>query len=188
MSNCYEHFDYTDDNTGLSYRVEKHYDNNTSPLDMDECIVTDDLRWNPSDPDELEDFIEEYEPDLHEVARYTRMKPLSYGRGRLHRFYDTMATEDALIKQGVAQADVAGIAQKLYDWYDGWLRGEWHYVTLWVLPLDEHGETIADQSQCLGGIESTEEDWNSYIKDLIHDVFWSQRSAAHKGQLELNFN
>lgn len=192
---CFEHFDYTSDKTGLTYRVEKHFDDDTSPLDMDEGIVIDDLRWNPSDPDELEEFIAEYEPDLDEVARYTRMKPLPHGRGRTHRFYDTVATENALIKQGVKQADVAGIAQKLYDWYAGWLREEWYYVTLWVLPLDEHGEPIkGEHAHCLSGIESTEEvvlssrHWNDYIEDLIDEVFWSQRRETHKGQLELNFN
>lgn len=196
--NCFEHFDYTSDKTGLTYRVEKHFDDDTSPLDMDEGIVVEDFGWDVCDDDAVQEYIEHRDPDMRYVATLLRMKPLHSRhspRPARYRAFDTVATENALIKQGVKQADVLMAAEKLYDWYNGWLREEWYYVTLWVLPLDEHGEPIkGEHAHCLSGIESTEEvvlssrHWNDYIEDLIDEVFWSQRRETHKGQLELNFN
>lgn len=186
---CFEHFDYTSDKTGLTYRVEKHFDNDSTPLEMDECIVIENFDWDVCDDDAVQEYIEDRAPDMRYVATLLRMKPL-HSRHSRYRAFDTVATENALIKQGVKQADVLMAAERLYDWYTGWLRGDWHYVTLWVLPLDEHGEPIKGKhAHCISCIESTvEEDWNDYIEDLIDEVFWSQRRETHKGQLELNFN
>tara|TARA_R110000803_G_C11971721_1_gene319793 strand:- start:767 stop:1336 length:570 start_codon:yes stop_codon:yes gene_type:complete len=189
MTDAYEHFDYTDENTGVTYRVEKCYDSDTTPLDMDSGIVTEQMNWDVTDEERRERFIDDYEPDMAYVARLVRMKPLkrhSYGE---YVVFDTVATEDSLVKDGVASADVGAVAEKLYDWYRDWLDDRWHYMTLWVMPLDADGDPMQGEfAECLGGIESTEEDVNPYIKDLIHEVFWSQRSAAHANQLELNFN
>ena len=188
MSDCFEHFDYTDDRTGLTYRVEKHYDTYTHPLDMDECIVMEEFDWDVCDDDAVAEYIDTCHPDLREVAVLRRMRPLTSKR-LAYRVFDSTATESRLIRDGVDSTVAVSVADKLYEWFRGWLDDRWHYVTLWVLPLDEHGEPIkGEHAHCVSGVESTEEDWNEYIEDLIDEVFWSQRRETHKGQLELNFN
>ena len=181
MSDCFEHFDYTDDRTGLTYRVEKHYDMYTDPLDMDESIVTQEFDWDVCDDDAIAEHIDIYHPDLREVAILRRMRPLTSKRLK-YLVFDSTATESRLIRDGVDPTDAVSVADKLYEWFRGWLDDHWHYVTLWVMPLDDEGEPLRDDAHSISGIESDTEDWNEYIRDLVTEIFWSKRDRA---QMEL---
>jgi len=181
MSDCFEHFDYTDDRTGLTYRVEKHYDMYTDPLDMDESIVTQEFDWDVCDDDAVAEYIDIYHPDLREVAILRRMRPLTSKRLN-YRVFDSTATESRLIRDGVDSTVAVSVADKLYEWFRGWLDNDWHYVTLWVMPLDDKGEPQREHGHSISGVESDTEDWNEYIRDLVSEIFWDKRDRA---QMEL---
>ena len=49
----------------------------------------------------------------------------------------------------------------------GWCTGEWGYVYLEIFPLTEDGDELKSKAQCIGGVESDDED---YILELAKEL------------------
>lgn len=189
--------------SGKKYNVRWFYDYDTgSPLDYSDCHgETERLDWNPTDAEQLEQHILDYEPEVEEVARLTLMRLLAYPTNRYDSglYYDVMRSmHKAKTEWGCKTHDecVAAVEQD-YKYLRGYYNEDWFYLTLSVAPIviDEDGyETIDDDArEYCGGFESTilddDEDnvkWrNEAINDQIHEVEWALRRLNHPNQMEL---
>ena len=177
---------------GITYRVDILPDHDTHPLEMDEAIQLTAMDWNPTDEDELEDYIERYDPSLEDLAELKLMRQIRLGgrRGDV-QYFNTLKTVHYLVKEcGCKLEDAQRQADRLYDWLDGYYHDQWFYVYIRVTPLDVDGNPEDDFVETLGGIEYdyTNRDITEYIEDAIIESNWNRRRSQNEGQLELDFN
>ena len=181
---------------GKRYDVRWYYDYDFgSPLDNSDMHgVTERLDWNPTNAEQLEQHILDYEPEVEEVARLTLMRQLTPPS----RAWDTGLYYDVLSSLNIAKTEwgcktheeCVEAVERDFAYLKGWYDDEWHWLTIGVAPLDEDGQVIEDERCYCSGFESTilDEDEKyivEIIEDKIHEVEWARRRAAHPNQLEL---
>jgi hypothetical protein len=200
MSNDIHHQETYTHKNGKSYHVCWYYDHDFgSPLENgDGYGETVRMDWNPTNEEQLEQHIADYEPELEEETRLRLMRRLcrpsnQYDSGL---YYDVLSSlHKAKTEWGVAPERCMEVVEKDYAYLKGWYDDDWHWLTVGVAPLDEDGEPMEDHREYCGGYESTilndDEDNNSYrtevIEDKIGEIEWALKKALHPGQMELAF-
>jgi hypothetical protein len=156
------------------------------------------MDWNPTNEEQLEQHIADYEPELEEETRLRLMRQLSRPSNRYDSglYYDVLSSlHKAKTEWGVAPERCMEVVEKDYAYLKGWYDDDWHWLTVGVAPLDEDGEPMEDNREYCGGYESTilsdTEDNNSYrteaIDSQISKIEWALKEALHPGQMELAF-
>jgi len=184
---------YTHKN-GKSYHVcwYHDYDMGAPQTEGDGYGVVERLDWNPTNEEQLEQHLCDYEPELEEETRLRLMRRLCRNSGL---YYDVLSSLHlARTEWGVAPERCMEVVEKDFAYLKGWYDDDWFWLTVGVAPLDEDGEPMDDYREYCGGYESTivhadgyKCDKNSAIDDLIHSVEWALKKELHKGQLELAF-
>ena len=201
MRNDIHHQETYTHKNGKSYHVCWYYDRDYgSPLENGECYgVTERMSWNPTNEEQLEQHIVDYEPELEEETRLRLMRVLqrpSSWRDDSGLYYDVLSSlHMAKTEWGVAPERCMEVVEKDFKYLKGWYDDEWFWLTVGVAPLDENGKPMEDDREYCGGYESTilndDEDNNSYriaaIEDKIGEIEWALKKALHPGQLELAF-
>lgn len=200
MKNDIYHQETFTHKNGKSYHVCWYYDHDHgSPLENgDGYGVTERLDWNPTNEEQLEQHIADYEPELEEETRLRLMRQLCRPdyRGGYGLYYDVLSSLDkARVEWGVAPERCMEVVEKDYAYLKGWYDDDWFWLTVGVAPLDEYGEPVEDDRHFCGGYESTilnsDEDNVSYrteaINDQISQIEWMLKKRLHKDQLELAF-
>ena len=185
---------------GKSYHVCWYYDHDMgSPLENgDGYGETVRMDWNPTNEEQLEQHIVDYEPELEEETRLRLMRQLSRPSNRYDSglYYDVLSSlHKAKTEWGVAPERCMEVVEKDYAYLKGWYDDDWFWLTVGVAPLDEDGKPMEDHREYCSGYESTilsdTEDNRSYkreaIEDKIGDIEWALKKALHPGQLELAF-
>lgn len=185
---------------GKSYHVCWYYDHDFgSPLENgDGYGVTERMDWNPTNEEQLEQHIADYEPELEEETRLRMMRRLQrpghYRDSGL--YYDVLSSlHKARTEWGVAPERCMEVVEKDFAYLKGWYDDDWFWLTIGVAPLDDDGEPMEDDREYCGGYESTilnsDKDNVSYRTEVINDqiasVEWELKKELHKGQLELAF-
>ena len=198
MSNDIYHQETYTHKNGKKYHVCWYYDHDYgSPLENgDGYGVTERMDWNPTNEEQLEQHLLDYEPELEEETRLRLMRqlcrPSNYADSGL--YYDVLSSlHKAKTEWGVAPERCMEVVEKDFAYLKGWYDDDWFWLTLGVAPLDDDGEPVEDDRQYCGGYESTilnsDEDNVSYrteaIDDQIGQVEWEIKKQLHKGQLEL---
>ena len=198
MSNDIYHQETYTHKNGKSYHVCWYYDHDYgSPLENGDCYgVTERLDWNPTNEEQLEQHLCDYEPELEEETRLRLMRrldaPPSWRDSGL--YYDVLSSlHKAKTEWGVEPERCMEVVEKDFAYLKGWYDDDWFWLTLGVAPLDEDGEPDEDHRQYCGGYESTilnsDEDNVSYkreaIDDKISQIEWMLKKELHKNQLEL---
>ena len=198
MSNDIYHQETYTHKNGKSYHVCWYYDHDYgSPLENGDCYgVTERLDWNPTNEEQLEQHLCDYEPELEEETRLRLMRrldaPPSWRDSGL--YYDVLSSlHKAKTEWGVEPERCMEVVEKDFAHLKGWYDDDWHWLTIGVAPLDEYGEPIEEDRQYCGGYESTilnsDEDNVSYkreaIDDKISQIEWMLKKELHKNQLEL---
>lgn len=183
---------------GKTYHVCWYYDHDFgSPLENgDGYGVTERMEWNPTDEEQLEQHLMDYEPELEDETRLRLMRQLQ--RPAHYRdkglYYDVLSSlHKAQTEWGVAPERCMEVVEKDFAYLKGWYDDDWFWLTVGVAPLDEDGKPMEDHREFCGGYESTilnsDEDNCRYktevINDQISQVEWTIRKRLHKGQLEL---
>lgn len=202
MSNDIYHQEIYTHKSGKKYHVCWYYDHDFgSPLENgDGYGVTERMDWNPTDEEQLEQHLLDYEPELEEETRLRLMRQLCRPSNRYDSglYYDVLSSlHKAKTEWGIEDPVKAMEAvEKDFDYLEGWYDDDWFWLTVGVAPLDEDGEPIEDDREYCGGYESMildnfDEDQKRYkaevIEDQIHSVEWAIKKRLHKGQLELAF-
>jgi hypothetical protein len=200
MSNDIYHEETYTHKNGKSYHVCWYYDHDFgSPLENgDGYGVTERLDWNPTDEEQLEQHLLDYEPELEEETRLRLMRVLSRSSSWRESglYYDVLSSlHVAKTEWGVAPERCMEVVEKDFAYLKGWYDDDWHWLTVGVAPLDEDGEPMEDHREYCGGYESTilsdTEDNRAYKKEAIEDkigeIEWALKKALHKGQMELAF-
>ena len=186
---------------GKKYHVCWYYDYDFgSPLENgDGYGVTERMSWNPTNEEQLEQHLLDYEPELEEETRLRLMRVLhkaSSWRDDSGLYYDVLSSmHKARTEWGVAPEHVQEVVEKDFAYLKGWYDDDWHWLTIGVAPLDENDEPMEDHREYCGGYESTilsdTEENIAYrtevINDQISQVEWMLKKELHKGQLELAF-
>jgi hypothetical protein len=185
---------------GKSYHVCWYYDHDMgSPLENgDGYGETVRMDWNPTNEEQLEQHIVDYEPELEEETRLRLMRQLSRPSNRYDSglYYDVLSSlHKAKTEWGVAPERCMEVVEKDYAYLKGWYDDDWFWLTVGVAPLDEDGKPMEDHREYCSGYESTilsdTEDNRAYkreaIEDKIGDIEWALKKALHPGQLELAF-
>jgi hypothetical protein len=198
-NDIYHQETYTHKN-GKSYHVCWYYDHDYgSPLENGDCYgVTERMEWNPTNEEQLEQHIADYEPELEDETRLRLMRqlqrPAHYRDSGL--YYDVLSSlEKARVEWGVAPERCMEVVEKDFAYLKGWYDDDWHWLTVGVAPLDEDGEPMEDHREYCGGYESTilnsDEENRKYKAEVINDqigqVEWQLKKELHKGQMELSF-
>ena len=199
MSNDIYHQETFTHKNGKTYHVCWYYDHDHgSPLENgDGYGVTERLDWNPTNEEQLEQHLCDYEPELEEETRLRLMRQLQrpdrWGDAGL--YYDVLSSlEKARVGWGIADPVKAmEVVEKDYAYLKGWYDDDWFWLTVGVAPLDEDGKPMEDDREFCGGYESTilnsDEDNCRYkaevINDQISQVEWTLKKRLHKDQLEL---
>jgi hypothetical protein len=198
---------------GKTYNVRWYHDYDMGPPqeEGDGYGVTERMSWNPTNEEQLEQHIADYEPELEEETRLRLMRmlqrPVRYRDEGL--YYDILSSLHKAREEGwgmgakwKAENPDATREQELMAAVDadfkhlkGWYDDDWHWLTCSVAPIDEDGEPMEDHREYCGGYESTilndDEDNVAYrteaIEDKIGEIEWAQKKALHKGQMELAF-
>lgn len=179
---------------GKKYHVCWYYDHDYgSPLENGDCYgVTERMDWNPTDEEQLEQHLLDYEPELEEETRLRMMRVLCRSSGL---YYDVLSSLHLARTEWGFDDPVKAmeIVDKDFEFLKGWYDDDWHWLTVSVAPLDEDGEPMEDHREYCGGYESTivhahgyKCDRDSAIDDLIHSVEYILKRELHKGQLELD--
>jgi len=204
MSRDYHHQETYTHKSGKKYNVRWYYDHDMgSPLDESDCHgVVEELDWNPTNSEELEQHLLDEEPELEEETRLRMMRRLTYGRNRYsseEKYYDVLSSlHKARLEWGITyQQKALEVVEKDFAYLKGWFDDDWCWLTVGVAPIiiDDDGDETIDEdlrSYC-GGYESTilhDDDDNikwrdEVINDKIIEVEWDVRKAAHPNQLEL---
>ena len=200
MSNDIHHQETYTHKNGKSYHVCWYYDHDFgSPLENgDGYGETVRMDWNPTNEEQLEQHIADYEPELEEETRLRLMRRLcrpsnQYDSGL---YYDVLSSlHKAKTEWGVAPERCMEVVEKDYAYLKGWYDDDWFWLTVGVAPLDEDGKPMEDHREFCGGYESTilsdTEDNNSYrteaIDSQISKIEWALKEALHPGQMELAF-
>lgn len=202
MSNDIYHQEIYTHKSGKKYHVCWYYDHDFgSPLENgDGYGVTERMDWNPTDEEQLEQHLLDYEPELEEETRLRLMRQLCRPSNRYDSglYYDVLSSlHKAKTEWGIDDPVKAmEVVEKDYAYLKGWYDDDWFWLTVGVAPLDEDGEPIEDDREYCGGYESMilddfDEDQKRYkqevIEDQIHSVEWAIKKRLHKGQLELAF-
>jgi hypothetical protein len=200
MSNDLYHQETYEHKNGKKYHVCWYYDHDFgSPLENgDGYGVTERLDWNPTNEEQLEQHIADYEPELEEETRLRLMRQLQrpdrWGDAGL--YYDVLSSlHTAKTEWGCKEEDCMEVVEKDFAFLKGWYDDDWFWLTVGVAPLDEDGKPMEDHREFCGGYESTilsdTEDNRAYkreaIENKIHDIEWALKKELHKGQLELAF-
>lgn len=199
MSNDIYHQETYTHKNGKKYHVCWYYDYDYgSPLENGDCYgVTERLDWNPTNEEQLEQHIADYEPELEEETRLRLMRQLCRPdyRGGSGLYYDVLSSlHKAKTEWGVEPERCMEVVEKDYAYLKGWYDEDWFWLTIGVAPLDEDGEPVEDDCHFCGGYESTilnsDEDNVSYrteaINDQIGQIEWEIKKRLHKDQLELD--
>jgi hypothetical protein len=203
MSNDIYHEETYTHKNGKSYHVCWYYDRDYgSPLENgDGYGVTERLGWNPTNEEQLEQHLCDYEPELEEETRLRLMRVLSRSPSSWSSesglYYDVLSSlHMAKTEWGITDPVKAmEVVEKDFAYLKGWYDDDWHWLTVGVAPLDKDGEPMEDNREYCGGYESTilndDEDNRAYkreaINDKISEIEWTLRKALHPGQLELAF-
>jgi hypothetical protein len=185
---------------GKTYNVRWYYDYDYgSPLENgDGYGVTERLDWNPTDEEQLEQHIVDYEPELEEETRLRLMRVLSRSSSWRESglYYDVLSSLHLARTEWGFDDPVKAMetVEKDFKYLKGWYDDEWFWLTVGVAPLDENGKPVEDDREYCGGYESTilhtDEDNNSYritaIEDKIGEIEWAIKKELHKNQLELD--
>lgn len=199
MSNDIYHQETYTHKSGKKYHVCWYYDHDYgSPLENgDGYGVTERMDWNPTDEEQLEQHIADYEPELEEETRLRLMRVLCRPSNRYDSglYYDVLSSlEKARVEWGVAPERCMEVVEKDFAYLKGWYDDDWFWLTIGVAPLGEDGEPMEDHREFCGGYESTilnsDEENRRYkaevINDQISQVEWMLKKELHKGQLELD--
>jgi hypothetical protein len=154
------------------------------------------MDWNPTDEEQLEQHIADYEPELEEETRLRMMRRLQRPARYLDSglYYDVLSSlHKAQTEWGVAPERCMEVVEKDFAYLKGWYDDDWHWLTVGVAPLDEDGEPMEDHREYCGGYESTilnsDEDNCRYKAEVINDqigqVEWTLKKRLHKDQIEL---
>jgi hypothetical protein len=199
MSNDIYHQETYTHKCGKKYHVCWYYDYDYgSPLVNGDCYgVTERMDWNPTDEEQLEQHLCDYEPELEEETRLRLMRKLDSAASRWDKglYYDVLSSlHVAKTEWGVAPERCMEVVEKDYAYLRGWYMDEWHFLTLGVAPLDEDGEVLDHDREYCGGYESTmihDPEERASVVEAIEDRIWEidrmQKSQLHKNQLELCF-
>lgn len=199
MSNDIHHQETYTHKNGKSYHVCWYYDRDYgSPLDNGDCYgVTERMEWNPTDEEQLEQHLWDYEPELEEETRLRMMRQLCRPSNRWDKglYYNVLSSlHKARIEWGITDPVKAmEVVEKDYAYLKGWYDDNWFWLTIGVAPLDEDGKPMEDHREFCGGFESTildsNEDNRRYkaevIDDKISQIEWVLKKELHKDQLEL---
>jgi hypothetical protein len=202
MSNDIHHQETYTHKNGKKYHVCWYYDHDYgSPLENgDGYGVTERLDWNPTDEEQLEQHIVDYEPELEEETRLRLMRVLSREsswRDDSGLYYDVLSSLHlAKTEWGITDPVKAMEAvEKDFKHLKGWYDDDWHWLTCSVAPIDEDGEIMEDDREYCGGYESTminDPEHRASVVEAIEDRIWqidrTQKSHLHKNQLELCFS
>jgi len=195
---------------GKTYNVRWYHDYDMGPPqeEGDGYGVTERMDWNPTDEEQLEQHIADYEPELEEETRLRLMRVLSRADwGRSGLYYDVLSSLHKARTDGwgagaewkaanpnaTKEAELMYVVNKDFDHLKGWYDDDWHWLTCSVAPIDEDGEIMEDDREFCGGYESTilndDEDNNSYrteaIDNQISEIEWTIKKRLHKNQMEL---
>ena len=196
MSRDIHHEETYEHKNGLKYNVRWFYDHDMgSPLDNSDMHgVTERMDWNPTNAEQLEQHIVDYECEVEEIARLTLMRQLTRPSNRYDSglYYDVLTSlNNAKTEWGCkTHEECVAAVERDFAYLKGWYDDDWHWLTIGVAPLDDDGQAIEDERCYCGGYESTilDEDEKyvvEIIEDRIHEVEWARRRAAHPNQLEL---
>lgn len=209
MSDTYHTEIYTH-KSGKKYHVELTYDHDMGPPqeEADGYGVTERMDWNPTDEEQLEQHINDYELELEEETRLRMMRVLVRDSNWRDEglYYDVLSSLHKARSEGwgagaewraanptaTKEEELMHIVNKDFEHLEGWYDNDWHWVTVSVAPLDEDGEPLEDHREYCGGYESTIVDHENIaykqeaVDDLIHSVEYSLKQELHKGQLELD--
>ena len=185
---------------GKTYNVRWYYDYDFgSPLDNgDGYGVTERLDWNPTNEEQLEQHLLDYEPELEEETRLRLMRKLDSAASRWDKglYYDVLSSlHKAKTEWGIDDpVEAMKAVEKDFAHLKGWYDDDWHWLTCSVAPIDENGEIIEHDREYCGGYESTmvdDPEQRACVVEAIEDRIWqidrSQKSQLHKNQLELCF-
>jgi hypothetical protein len=212
MSNDSYHTETYTHKCGKKYHVELYYDHDMGApqTEGDGYGVTVRMDWNPTDEEQLEQHINDYEPELEEETRLRMMRVLSRTsnwRDSSGLYYDVLSSLHKARTEGwgagaewkaanptaTKEEELMHIVDKDFEHLYGWYDDDWHWVTVSVAPLNEDDEPMEDHREYCGGYESTITDhdqrkwFDEVIEDLIHSVEHSLKKVLHKGQMELSF-
>ena len=199
MSNDIYHQEKFTHKNGKTYHVCWYYDYDFgSPLENgDGYGVTERLEWNPTDEEQLEQHISDYEPELEEETRLRMMRVLCRPSNRYDSglYYDVLSSlHKARTEWGIDDPVKAmETVEKDFAYLKGWYDDDWFWLTIGVAPLDDDGEPVESEREFCGGYESTildsDEDNVTYRTEVINDqiasVEWEIKKQLHKGQMEL---
>ena len=177
-NDIYHQETYTHKN-GKTYHVCWYYDHDYgSPLENGDCYgVTERLDWNPTDEEQLEQHLCDYEPELEEETRLRLMRQLCrpdyWSAPGL--YYDVLSSlHVAKTEWGIDDPVKAmEVVEKDFAYLKGWYDDDWFWLTIGVAPLDDDGEPVEDDREFCGGYESTilnsDEDNRRYKTEVIND-------------------
>jgi hypothetical protein len=208
MSNDIYHTEIYTHKSGKKYHVELYYDHDMGAPQQegDGYGVTERMDWNPTDEEQLEQHLCDYEPEIEEETRLRLMRQLSsenWGSSAL--YYDVLSSLHKAREEGwgagaewkaanptaTKEEELMYVVNKDFEHLQGWYDDDWHWVTVSVAPLNEDDEPDEDHREYCGGYESTIVDhdqrkwFDEVIEDLAYSVEHSLKQAMHKGQLEL---
>jgi hypothetical protein len=213
MSNDIHHQETYTHKNGKSYHVCWYYDHDMgSPLENgDGYGETVRMDWNPTNEEQLEQHIADYEPELEEETRLRLMRKLDSAASRYDKglFYDVLSSLHKAREEGwgmgakwkaanpdaTREQELMAAVDADFKHLKGWYDDDWFWLTIGVAPLDDDGEPVEDDREYCGGYESTilndDEENRKYkaevINDQISQVEWALKEALHKGQMELAF-
>jgi hypothetical protein len=202
---------YTHKN-GKTYNVRWYHDYDMgSPLENgDGYGVTERMDWNPTNEEQLEQHIVDYEPELEEETRLRLMRQLSgpsnwYDSGL---YYDVLSSLHKAREEGwgmgvkwkaanpdaTREQELMAAVDADFKHLKGWYDDDWHWLTCSVAPIDADGEIMEEDREYCGGYDSTslnDPEHRACVVEAIEDRIWEidrlQKSQLHKNQLELCF-
>ena len=194
MSNDVYHEETYTHKSGKQYNVCWYYDYDMGApqTEGDGYGVVERLDWNPTDEEQLEQHLCDYEPELEEETRLRLMRRLCRNSGL---YYDVLSSLHlARTEWGFDDpVEAMEVVDKDFEFPKGWYDDDWHWLTVSVAPLDDDGEPMEDHREYCGGYESTivhddeyKCDRDSAIGDLIHSVEYVLKRELHKDQMELD--
>ncbi len=178
------HSEIYDHENGVQYLVEVTYDYGMAAPDaeMTDChgVVVRDLDFDPSDPVDLDDYIERYcgsdSPRAIEAhAQFSMLRLLNDRNQRRYNYvwYDVWESLKKAKKEWGHKTDEAAMAavEADYEHLRGWYDNDWCWCVVSVYPVDEDGNKLDDAGAHLGGVESLvlNDDQREYFEEIITD-------------------
>ena len=74
---------------------------------------------------------------------------------------------------------VAAIVVRDFEFLNGWVNGEWHYMGVTVSPVDNHGgvDDSDEFAHALWGVESTGDYWREVAAELANEIVNADKKA-----------